>query len=164
IESSATRADFTASLRILPLAGLSAVMRAVEPKAAGEKAPLGLSYALALFVVLAAFFSLFPWVRFTNFGGYDEWSIHYVLSRGLVSIPYANRPFELLLEWPARLLLPHSFLGYHALYAVYLPGAALIVVAILWRVAPEEPLLGLLSGVFVVVWAPSDITRLGAVE
>jgi hypothetical protein len=31
-------------------------------------------------------------------------------------------------------------------------------------VAPEKSLLGLLAAVFVIVWAPTDVTRLGAVE
>jgi hypothetical protein len=127
-------------------------------------APSGVPPGLALFVLESVFWTQFPWVRRTNFGGFDEWTIHFLLSRKILAIPYANRPLELIWELPAAVLSPRSFLGYHALYAVYMPLAAWLVFLLIRAVAPRRTHLALLAGVFVIVWAPSDVTRLGAVE
>jgi hypothetical protein len=137
-------------------------MGPVETLRVGRSA--GIPPLLALFVIEAMFWTQAPWVRRTNFGGFDEWTIHFLLSRRIVAIPYANRPLELFWELPAAVLSPHSFLGYHVLYAVYMPLAAWLAFLLIRAVAPGRTLLALLTGVFIVVWAPSDVTRLGAVE
>jgi hypothetical protein len=120
-----------------------------------------LAATLAIFGLVLA---QFAWVRPTNFGGYDEWLILWLSSKGLVSQPHANRPFNLVWTVPGWWLSPDGILGYHALHALYL---ALSGVAVLWlvrRLLPGDPLLAWLAGVFAACWAPSDMGRLSSVQ
>ena len=46
------------------------------------------------------------WVSPTNFGGADEWLLLDLASRGVLGVPYANRPLVLLWQAPPAHLLP----------------------------------------------------------
>lgn len=100
----------------------------------------------------------------TNFYGYDEWTVLSLVSRGVIDIPYANRPLALLWALPAPLIEANSFAPFVTLRWVYLWLAALLVCWISLRIAPGRPLLAFLAGVVVVVWSPSDYARLTVVE
>lgn len=99
-----------------------------------------------------------------NFYGYDEWTILFLLSRGVIDIPYANRPLELLWALPVPWIAPHTFLPFSILHWLYLWLTALLVLWIALRLAPGRSLLAFLAGVFVLVWAPNDHARLSTVE
>ena len=56
----------------------------------------------------------------TNFGGADEWLLLDLSSRGILGIPYANRPLVLLWQaLPAR-LLPGDLRGFWLFTTLYL--------------------------------------------
>jgi hypothetical protein len=121
----------------------------------------GLAVGLAL---LALVWSQFAWVRATNFGGFDEWLIFSLSSRGLVSLPYANRPLNLIWTVPGWWLSPNGLLGYHVLHVTYLALAGLALFWLVRRLLPRDPLLALLAGAFAACWAPSDMGRLTSVQ
>ncbi len=105
-----------------------------------------------------------PLVKATNFFGFDEWTVLVLLSKGVVDIPYANRPLELLWALPVPWITPHSFLGFAILHWAYLWLTAVLVTWIGIRLEPGRPLLALLAGICVLVWAPADAARLSSVE
>jgi len=113
---------------------------------------------------LGLFWSQIAWVSPTNFFGYDEWTIHYLVSRGITDIPYANRPLELIWELPARWISPHSFVPYLALYAAYSCLVCWCVFRLCRRLVPGHPALAYLAAGFVVVWVPRDLARLSHIE
>jgi hypothetical protein len=114
------------------------------------------------FAFLAA--SQFGWVRASNFRGFDEWLILSLLSEGIVSFPYANRPLNLIWTVPAPLLSPDGLGGFLFLHAAYLALAALLTSLTLTRLWPRHALLGWLAGALSLVWAPSDPARLCSVQ
>jgi hypothetical protein len=114
--------------------------------------------------VTALVWSQFAWVRATNFGGFDEWLIFSLSSRGLVSCPYANRLLSFGWTMPGWWLSPNGLLGYHVLHVTYLALAGLAVFWLVRRLLPRDPLLALLAGAFAACWAPSDMGRLTSVQ
>ena len=100
----------------------------------------------------------------TNFYGFDDWTLHYLVSRGITDIPYANRPLELLWEQPARWLAPHSFMAYLALYAAYSCLSSWCVFRLCRRLVPGQPALAPLAAAIFLVWVPRDFARLSHFE
>jgi hypothetical protein len=120
--------------------------------------------AAAVLGLGAAFWSQVRWVRVTNFGGFDEWLIIWLTSRGIVDFPYARRPLELLWVLPSPLLFPHRLGGFRVLHAVYLFLGGLIVYGLCRRLAPGHRALAFLAAAFSLTWAPRDPVRLQIVE
>ena len=106
----------------------------------------------------------FLWVRATNFRGYDEWLIVSLLSRGIVSFPYANRPLNLLWALPAWALAPDRLSGFLVVHVAWLALSGALVFLLVRRIAPGNPALAFLAGAFTTVWAPSDPTRPASVQ
>jgi len=108
--------------------------------------------------------ALFAWVRATNFRGYDEWVIFSLLSRGILSFPYANRPLNLLWTWPGWFLAPDRLWGIALVHAFWLTLAGVLTGLLVRRLLPGSASLAFLAACFTVVWAPSDLTRLSGVQ
>ena len=110
------------------------------------------------------FWAHFRLVAPTNFGGFDEWLILSLVSRGIVSFPYANRPLQLLWSLPAGALgppTPQTFFVVHMAYSC----AAGILVWLLWRrLRPGAPTFAFGAAVLTLVWMPQDFIRLNAVQ
>ncbi len=113
--------------------------------------------------IVANFWSQFAWVRATNFGGSDEWLYISLASRGILTIPYANRPFVLLWTLPGAWIVPHDLAGYYVAHTAYLALSGCLVFSICRLLVPPYPLVAYLAGVFSAVWAPLDFLRLDAV-
>jgi len=118
-------------------------------------APMGIGL-----VVLAQLSAVAP----TNFGGYDEWLIVQLTSAGRVSMPYAERPLELVWNLPAPLLFPHRLEAFLWLHGIYLWLAGVLVWRLFARLAPGQGTWAFLAGTFTATWAPLDFLRLDAVE
>jgi hypothetical protein len=104
-------------------------------------------------------------VSSTNFGGFDEWLMFELNTRGIVSVPHAYRPLGLIWSVPGSLLAPRfGFAVFTPLYAFYALLSAGLVFWFVRRLQPERPLLALLTACFTLVWAPSDLARLSTVE
>ncbi len=106
----------------------------------------------------------FSVIKATNFGGYDEWLILALTSHGLMSMPQANRPLNLLFVLPIGLVAgpsPQAFLAAHLGYLLL--GAALVFV-LARRLLPGQSRFAWCAAVFSLVWAPSDVARLNAVQ
>jgi hypothetical protein len=110
-------------------------------------------------VVLAQLSAVSP----TNFGGYDEWLIVQLTSAGRVSIPYAERPLELVWDLPA-VLFPHRLEAFLWLHGIYLWLTGVLVWRLFARLAPGQAMGAFLAGTFAATWAPLDFLRLNAVE
>lgn len=108
--------------------------------------------------------SQFGWVSPSNFRGFDEWLILSLLSRGIVSFPYANRPLALVWALPAPLLSGDGLWGFLILHATYLGAAAMLTCLTLRRLWPSLPLAAWMAGAFSLAWAPTDPTRLCSVQ
>ena len=100
----------------------------------------------------------------TNFGGYDEWLIVQLTSAGRVSMPYAERPLELVWDLPAAFLFPHRLEAFLWLHALYLWLTGVLVWRLFARLAPGQGMSAFLAGTFAATWAPLDFLRLNAVE
>jgi len=127
---------------------------------AGESASIAIG-AVGIAVCTALVASL---IAPTNFGGYDEWLILSLVRSGLVSIPFAGRPLELLFDLPAAQLFPDDLRGFLAVHVAYLALCGVLVFLLLRRLAPRPPGLAVLAGLLTALWAPSDFLRLNAVE
>lgn len=121
------------------------------------------STAVALAGLAAVFWSQFAWVRATNFGGADEWLYVSLASKGVLDIPYANRPFVLLWTVPAPLLWPNDLRAYYLLHTTYLTLSGWLLYALLRRLDPTRPLLAFLAAAVALTWAPLDFLRLDTV-
>jgi hypothetical protein len=117
---------------------------------------------IAAFVPLA--FSQFGWVSPSNFRGFDEWLILSLLSRGIVSFPYANRPLALVWALPAPVLSGDGLWGFLVMHAAYLGAAAVLTCLTLRRLWPRLPLMAWMAGAFSLAWAPTDAARLCSVQ
>jgi hypothetical protein len=115
--------------------------------------------ALALLGLAGALFSA---VRPTNFIGSDEWLYLSLLSRGIVSSPYSNRPLNFVWGLPARWLFPDRLAGLLAVHALWIGLGGVLVFLILLRLLKGAMVPAFLAGAFTIVWAPSDSTRLVA--
>jgi hypothetical protein len=103
------------------------------------------------------------WVSPANFGGADEWLLLDLCSRGILGIPYANRPLVLLWQTPAAALLPGDLRGFWLLTTLYLGATGALTAWLALRLAPGVHTLALLAGVATVAWAPLDYLRLDTV-
>lgn len=119
---------------------------------------------LAALGLPALFWTQIAWVPPTNFYGFDDWTIHYLVSRGIIDIPYANRPLELIWELPARWLAPHSFTAYLVLYVAYACLSSWCVFLLCRRLVPAQPILAPLAAALFLVWVPRDFSRLSHFE
>jgi hypothetical protein len=118
---------------------------------------------VALPALLAVFWSQFAWVRCTNFGGTDEWLYVSLASKGVLDIPYANRPFVLLWTLPAPLLWPHDLRAYYLVHTTYLCLSGWLLFLLVRRLDPARPLLAFLAAAISLTWAPLDFLRLDTV-
>jgi hypothetical protein len=118
--------------------------------------------ALAAFAPLVV--SQFGWVSPTNFRGFDEWLMLSLLSRGIVTFPYANRPLALVWAFPAHAVSQDAPVGFLLVHAVYLGATAVLTFLTIKRLWPAEGLLAWLAGALTLVWAPTDATRLCSVQ
>jgi hypothetical protein len=121
------------------------------------------SIAAAAAAILAVFGSQYAWVRARNFGGWDEWLVIDLTYRGIVGLPYQNRPFSLVLTLPASLLSPHGLWGFSLLHGAYLAGSGFLLYLIVRRLAPEQERLALLAGILGPCFSPMDDIRLDVV-
>jgi hypothetical protein len=114
---------------------------------------------MAIGIVLV-FCAQYTWVKPTNFEGFDEWLLLSLASRGIVSVPPANRPLALIFNLPHAVLFPHSLRGVYLVHGAYLALSGVIASLIALRLLPGQHLLAFLAGVFTVAWVPSDWIRL----
>ena len=122
-----------------------------ERGSAGRRAWLGLA---------ATFFAGFSAVSVRNFGGWDEWLIVSLTSKGITSFPYAHRPLALAWALPGALGLPATLSGYWIAHVAYLCLAGLVAFALARELAPHEPMLTLVCGAAALTWVPLDPHRL----
>jgi len=113
-------------------------------------------------VALAA--ATFATVRATNFAGSDEWIVLSLLSRGILSFPWANRPLNLIWAAPAWLVGPDQLGGFLLFHVIWLALGGVLTLLLVRRLAPGAGPLAFLAGAFAVVWAPADSSRLCAVQ
>jgi hypothetical protein len=103
-------------------------------------------------------------VRWTNFGGVDEWLQLELNSRGIFSMPHSNRPLIMLWSLPGVLLTPYRFEGYRLVHFAYSTLAAWLTWLLVRRLEPGSRRLAFLAGAFSVAWAPLDMARLAVVQ
>jgi hypothetical protein len=103
------------------------------------------------------------WVSPTNFGGADEWLLLDLSSRGVLSVPYANRPLVLLCQAPPARLLPGDLRGFWLFTTLYFAATGALTAWLALRLSPGTRALALLAGVATVAWAPLDYLRLDTV-
>jgi hypothetical protein len=105
----------------------------------------------------------FAQVAPTNFGGYDEWLVVSLTGRGILDMPHANRPLDLLWSLPGALLLPDSLAGYLLAHAAYLMLSAYLVLVLVRRACPAAGVFtAYLAAALGLAWAPLDYMRLDA--
>jgi hypothetical protein len=114
--------------------------------------------------LVVLFWAQFAWVGSTNFDGHDEWLIHDLAAKGVISYPHSNRPYGALWSLPGYLLSPHSFRGHYAVHTAYLMLSGLAVYAMGRRWMPGQPIVAFLAGAFTMLWAPRDLARLNTVQ
>lgn len=117
-------------------------------------------FLVASGAILAVFWSQFAWVRATNFGGWDEWLVIDLTSRGIVGLPYQNRPFSLAFTFLGSLLSPYGLWGFYLVHGVYLVGTGILLYGIVRRLAPQHEGLALLAGIIAPSFSPADDIRL----
>ena len=100
------------------------------------------------------------WVSASNFHGADEWLGIELASRGVVGVPYANRPLVFLWLAAAQRAWPDDLAAYWAFTSLAFLATGLLTAWLAIRILPRAPMLALLAGVFTVAWAPLDWLRL----
>ena len=123
-----------------------------------DRPPLAVAALLTLSAIT------FAVVRPTNFGGSDEWLHFSLVSRGIVDVPWANRPLNLIWHAPAWAFFPDRLLGFLVFHALWIGLGGVLVYLATRRLLRGSTPLAFLSGVFTIVWAPSDATRLCTVQ
>jgi hypothetical protein len=118
--------------------------------------------AAAFLLALAA--ALFAFVRPANFGGTDEWLSFSLLSRGILSFPYANRPLNLLWALPGWSIFPDRLVGFLLFHALWIGLGGVLVFLVIRRMLPGAEPLAFLAGALAIVWAPTDGARLSPVH
>ena len=103
------------------------------------------------------------WVSPTNFGGADEWLLLDLSSRGILGIPYANRPLVLLWQALPANLLPGDLRGFWLLTTLAFAATGALTAWLAVRLSSGARALALLAGVVTVAWAPLDTLRLDTV-
>ncbi|HEY5908297.1 MAG TPA: hypothetical protein VIZ31_09650, partial [Vicinamibacteria bacterium] len=113
--------------------------------------------------LLAVF--LAPWVQVpaTNFSGWDEWLVVNLTSRGILNLPYENRPLSLLFNLPGALFLPFTLGGFWLAHAGYVVLAGALTVWLVRLLGVEDARLAFMAGAFAVSFAPLDAMRLDVV-
>jgi hypothetical protein len=106
----------------------------------------------------------FSVLRATNFRGYDEWLIFWMLSRRLLSFPHANRPLGLVWHAPAWWIAPDRLWGFVLVHGFWLTLVGLLTFLLVRRLSGGDARLALLSGAFTVAWMPSETTRVVTVQ
>lgn len=106
----------------------------------------------------------FSVLRGTNFRGYDEWLIFWMLSRRLLSFPHANRPLGLVWHLPAWWIAPDRLWGFLLVHGAWLTGVGLLTFLLVRRLSRGDVRLALVSGAFAVAWMPSETTRVVTVQ
>jgi hypothetical protein len=134
------------------MSGVPAGRNTIEP---------GLFAGIAAIAALGA--ASFCWLRPTNFRGYDEWLIFWMLSRGLVSFPHADRPLGLVWHLPAWWLAPDRLWGLLLVHAAWLTGAGILTFLLVRRWLPAAG-VAFLAGAFTVAWMPSELARIASVQ
>ena len=123
-----------------------------------------LEAAVAAAFLLALAAAQFAFVRPTNFGGTDEWLSFSLLSRGILSFPYANRPLNLLWALPGWSLFPDRLVGFLLFHALWIGTGGVLVFLVVRRLLPGAGPLAFLAGALSIVWAPTDGARLSPVH
>jgi hypothetical protein len=118
--------------------------------------------AIVLTVGAVAFLQQ-AWVSPANFGGADEWLYLDLSSRGILGIPYANRPLVLLWQAAPAHLLPGDLRGFWLFTSLYFAATGALTAWLALRLLPGERSPALLAGVATVAWAPLDYLRLDTV-
>lgn len=131
-----------------------------EQGQAGVNWPL-LARALALLALAAVSFAM---VRPTNFRGNDEWVILALLSQGILDFPHANRPASLVWALPAWLIAPDRLWGFLVVHVVWIGLGGVVAFLVARLLLPAPCAFAYLTGVFTVLWAPTDDTRLSSVH
>src|SRR5207247_11052069 len=98
----------------------------------GARGSVSAAARMAIGIVLV-FCAQYAWVKPTNFEGYDEWLLLSLASRGIVSVPPANRPLALIFDLPHALLFPHSLAGVYLVHGAYLALAGVVASLIALR-------------------------------
>jgi len=122
----------------------------------------GASLVIALAIGAVAFAQQ-AWVSPANFGGADEWLYLDLSSRGILGIPYANRPLVLLWHAAPARLLPGDLRGFWLFASLYFAVTGALTAWLALRLSPGARGLALLAGVATVAWAPLDDLRLDTV-
>ena len=114
--------------------------------------------------LVAIFLASWVSVPATNFSGWDEWLVLNLTSRGVLTLPYENRPFSLLFNLPGALLLPSSLAGFWLVHAFYLVLAGALTSWLAHHLlAAGDARLAFMAGAFAVSFAPQDAMRLDTV-
>lgn len=100
------------------------------------------------------------WVSAANFQGNDEWLGIELGSRGIVGVPYANRPLVFLWQALAQRAWPDDLRAYWAFTSLAFVATGLLTAWLTRRLLPRAPLVAVLAGVFAAGWAPLDWLRL----
>ena len=98
--------------------------------------------------------------RATNFRGFDEWLSLSLLSQGIVDVPYANRPLNLVWGLPGSLLFDDPLSGFLFFHVAWLGLAGVVTYLIARRLFPEAAGFAFLAGALAIVWAPGDRSRI----
>ncbi len=119
--------------------------------------------AVSVAGILAVFLVQFWSVKPTNFGGWDEWLDIDLAARGILGVPYQNRPLSLLFFMPDVGVWGAGLDGFKWVQSLYLAATGVLTYLIGRRLfAGYEP-LAFLAGVVAAVWAPQDPLRLDVV-
>ena len=100
------------------------------------------------------------WVSASNFQGNDEWLGIELGSRGIVGVPYANRPLVFLWQALAQRAWPDDLRAYWAFTSLAFVATGWLTAWLTRRLLPRAPLVAVLAGVFAAGWAPLDWLRL----
>jgi hypothetical protein len=133
-------------------------MPARVTKTAGSRVNWGALLAAIFLLALAAV--TFAPARATNFRGYDEWLNVSMLSRGILGFPYANRPLGVVWGLPAWVLFPDRLVGFLVFHVAWIGLSGVLVFLLARRLSRGATAFAFLAGAFVIVWAPSDRSRL----
>jgi hypothetical protein len=125
----------------------------VSPRPEVARALLGIAL-----VSLCSFAAVEP----TNFSGFDEWLDIDLASRGILAMPYQNRPLSLLFFVPGAFPPRLGLTGHWVVHWLYLTVSGLLSFLLVRRIGAHTP-LAFLAGVVAAVWASTDPLRLDVV-
>ena len=128
------------------------------PSGAGPALPFSVAAGIA-----CVFWAQQSWVRSTNFSGADEWLCLDLVSRGVLGVPYADRPLVFLWTAIPATICPNHLGAYWLAHGLYLMGAGLLAGWLAGRIVPGNRPVALIGGAAACLWAPLDFMRLDAV-